>query len=200
MKAETQGLDSKEYEGFLAPPVAAAVAPPQKRSSCRSRAWRTVGLAAVGTAATVFFFVFSQAVWRGRAGHPGLAAPPWPPGFSSPSPDGNGGGWSWSAVNVSRSLHWQPCDDGAHDCARFDVPMDWQDPSEERRVVLAVMRRRATDTTDYRGPVFFNPGGPGASGIHAMRDRGALLHEIVGELARGRYTPPSFSPFPPFPP
>lgn len=38
------------------------------------------------------------------------------------------------------------------------VPMDWQDPSNDQKVVIAIMRLRATDTRDYRGPVFFNPG------------------------------------------
>ena len=192
MKAEMQGLQPKEYEGFPAPSAAAVL--PKKRSACPSRSCGAVGLAAVGTAAAVFFFLFSQAALQARAGGVGLAAPPpvLPSTFwlktgetSSSGPEGSSPSatdWPWSAVNVSRMLHWQPCDDGAHDCARLDVPMDWQDPSEDRRVVLAVMRRRATDTADYRGPVFFNPGGPGGSGIHAMRDRGALLHEIVGEF------------------
>jgi hypothetical protein len=36
--------------------------------------------------------------------------------------------------------------------------MDWQDPSDELRVVLAVVRKPATNTTDYRGPIIVNPG------------------------------------------
>jgi hypothetical protein len=36
--------------------------------------------------------------------------------------------------------------------------MDWVGESEDKRVVLAVARIRATDKTDYRGSVFFNPG------------------------------------------
>lgn len=36
--------------------------------------------------------------------------------------------------------------------------MDWQDPTDEERVVLAISRLRATNMTDYRGPVIFNPG------------------------------------------
>lgn len=191
MKAETQDFGPKEHEGFLTP-RAEAVVPAQQRS------WSAASLAAVCTAATIFFFLFSQAVLlRGRPGGaaPALAvpSPPWPyAGGSSSSSHGSSSSsssdesWSWSTVNVSRTLQWQPCGegkgDGVYDCARLDVPMDWQDPSVDQRVVLAVVRRRATDTADYRGPVFFNPGGPGASGVYAMRDRGELLHEIVGEL------------------
>jgi hypothetical protein len=36
--------------------------------------------------------------------------------------------------------------------------MDWQDPSDGLRVLLAVVRKPATDTTDYRGPIIVNPG------------------------------------------
>lgn len=36
--------------------------------------------------------------------------------------------------------------------------MDWQEPSDDHRVVLAITRIRATDKSDYRGPVIFNPG------------------------------------------
>ncbi|RYP69197.1 hypothetical protein DL770_008295 [Monosporascus sp. CRB-9-2] len=43
------------------------------------------------------------------------------------------------------------------------------------------MRLKATDTSDYKGPVFFNPGGPGGSGIFAMQDRGVLLQTIIGK-------------------
>lgn len=43
--------------------------------------------------------------------------------------------------------------------------MDWQQPTDDRRVVLAIARIRATDKSDYRGPVIFNPG---VSGIAQM--------------------------------
>lgn len=36
--------------------------------------------------------------------------------------------------------------------------MDWLDPTDDLRVVLAVIRLRATDRDNYGGPVFFNPG------------------------------------------
>ncbi|KAL8339750.1 hypothetical protein RB601_006051 [Gaeumannomyces tritici] len=92
-------------------------------------------------------------------------------------PDGQ---WSWAALESSRSLTWHRCYDDGYDCARLDVPMDWLDPSNNSRVVLAVMRLRATNMTDYRGPVFFNPGGPGGSGIWSMLDHGEHIQAIVG--------------------
>lgn len=89
--------------------------------------------------------------------------------------------FSWDSIEPSRSLQWQSCFDGKYDCARLDVPMDWLAPTEDDRVVLAIARLRATKTDDYRGPVFFNPGGPGGSGIWALKDHGKQLQTIVGE-------------------
>ncbi|OLN88180.1 putative hydrolase Mb2248c-like protein 1 [Colletotrichum chlorophyti] len=90
--------------------------------------------------------------------------------------------WRWSSIKPSRTLEWHSCfEDGEYDCARLDVPMDWQKPTDDRRVILAISRIRATDESDYRGPVIFNPGGPGGSGVWSLRDHGKLLQQIVGE-------------------
>jgi pimeloyl-ACP methyl ester carboxylesterase len=58
--------------------------------------------------------------------------------------------------------------------------MDWLDPSNDQRVILAIIRLRAA-ASPSRGPLFFNPGGPGGSGIWALRDHGRDLQAIVGE-------------------
>lgn len=36
--------------------------------------------------------------------------------------------------------------------------MDWVDPSDDQRVVLAITRIPAVNKTDYLGPVILNPG------------------------------------------
>ncbi|KAK3989955.1 TAP-like protein-domain-containing protein [Cladorrhinum sp. PSN332] len=103
--------------------------------------------------------------------------------FSSPRNDDSptdGPTFNWADITPSRSLKWHPCYSTRHECARIDVPMDWQDPSNEKRVILAIIRLRATNLTDYRGPVFFNPGGPGGSGIWSMLDHGNDLQTIIG--------------------
>ena len=83
-------------------------------------------------------------------------------------------------IPSTRNITWHSCYSGKYDCARLDVPMDWLDPSDDLRVVLAVVRLRATDQANYRGPIFFNPGGPGGSGIYSMLDHGELLQSVVG--------------------
>ncbi|KAI0886433.1 alpha/beta-hydrolase [Annulohypoxylon maeteangense] len=91
--------------------------------------------------------------------------------------------WKWNDIEPSRTLRWHRCYDDTYDCARLDVPMDWLDPSDDPsgRVVLAITRLRATESGSYRGSIIFNPGGPGGSGVYALRDRGALLQTIAGK-------------------
>jgi hypothetical protein len=36
--------------------------------------------------------------------------------------------------------------------------MDWLNPSDDQRVILAVIRRPAKNKDDYRGPAIVNPG------------------------------------------
>jgi len=93
--------------------------------------------------------------------------------------------FSWGDIPPSRNLSWHPCyvtarNPSGLECARLDIPMDWLDPSDEQRVILAVARLRAT-ASPRRGPLFFNPGGPGGSGIWALRDHGRDLQAIVGD-------------------
>lgn len=89
-------------------------------------------------------------------------------------------GFSWGNIKPSKLLEWHSCFDGEYDCARLEVPMDWLEPDNGQHVVLAIARLRATDTKNYKGPVFFNPGGPGGSGIWALKDHGSQLQAVVG--------------------
>lgn len=91
--------------------------------------------------------------------------------------------WKWSYIEPSRTLRWHRCYNDTYDCARLDVPMDWLNPSDDPsgRVVLAIIRLKATEPDNYRGSIIFNPGGPGGSGVYALRDRGALLQTIAGK-------------------
>ncbi|OTA58952.1 alpha/beta-hydrolase [Hypoxylon sp. EC38] len=91
--------------------------------------------------------------------------------------------WKWNDIKPSRRLQWQRCYNNTYDCARLDLPMDWLEPSNDphKRVILAIIRLRATELDDYKGPIFFNPGGPGGSGVYALTDRGALLQTIAGK-------------------
>jgi len=82
-------------------------------------------------------------------------------------------------ITPNRDLIWSPCFTDFQ-CARLDVPLDWLDPSDDSRVILAIIKLPAADLTDYKGPVFTNPGGPGGSGVYALKNRGRLLQKVVG--------------------
>ncbi|KAH6695041.1 TAP-like protein-domain-containing protein [Plectosphaerella plurivora] len=95
--------------------------------------------------------------------------------------------WAWTDIEPSRTLEWHKCFDcngqceGQLDCARLDVPMDWQNPSDDLRVVLAITRMPAVNRTNYLGPVILNPGGTGGSGNYVLRLYGKYIQSVVGD-------------------
>lgn len=126
-------------------------------------------------------------VWV-RLWQPWIFSPlkPWEP--ASPMLDHK---WSWDVLSPSDTLKWHKCYDNL-ECARFSVPLDWLNPSDSRRVALAVVRKNATDQKDYLGPLFVNPGGPGGSGVAWVRESGEFLqiaaganHDIISWDPRG---------------
>ena len=68
-------------------------------------------------------------------------------------------------------------------CARLDVPMDWNGAEDNsQRVQIALMKRpAAVPITDsrYGGPVLLNPGGPGGSGIEILERHSRTIQMIV---------------------
>ncbi|TGO40573.1 hypothetical protein BHYA_0035g00470 [Botrytis hyacinthi] len=89
-------------------------------------------------------------------------------------------GWQWKDVEPSESLIWHTCY-STFQCARLSLPLDWLNTSNPSRISLAVIKIPATDLTNYLGPVFTNPGGPGGSGVFSLRRNGHNLQKIVGK-------------------
>ncbi|KAF7926064.1 uncharacterized protein EAE97_010364 [Botrytis byssoidea] len=89
-------------------------------------------------------------------------------------------GWQWKDVEPSESLIWHTCY-STFQCARLSLPLDWLNTSNPSRITLAIIKIPATDLTNYLGPVFTNPGGPGGSGIFSLRRNGHNLQKIVGK-------------------
>ncbi|KAM4060332.1 alpha/beta hydrolase fold domain-containing protein [Hirsutella rhossiliensis] len=89
--------------------------------------------------------------------------------------------WNWRDLRPDRSLQWNKCYGGAFECARLDVPMDWQDSSNSERVTLGVMKLPARSKENPLPPVFANPGGPGGSGVDFLKTLGRALQIIVGD-------------------
>ncbi|HEX2941543.1 MAG TPA: alpha/beta hydrolase [Rhodopila sp.] len=68
---------------------------------------------------------------------------------------------------IAPVLDWKPCDasqPNAFDCATAKVPLDYADP-DGQTINLAVIRHKATGPGARIGTLFFNPGGPGGSGV-----------------------------------
>ncbi|KAK6595985.1 alpha/beta hydrolase fold family protein [Botrytis cinerea] len=89
------------------------------------------------------------------------------------------GGWSWESIKPNSELIWHQCFD-EFDCARLEVPLDWLEPTNSSKAVLAVLRKNATSMVDYKGPLFINPGGPGGSGVGTVQDFWKAVHVTVG--------------------
>jgi pimeloyl-ACP methyl ester carboxylesterase len=78
-------------------------------------------------------------------------------------------------------IAWTECGP-ALQCARVPVPLDWK-RRRGRTIELAVLRRLASRPAERIGTIFFNPGGPGSSGIEAIRANG----ELLDAMAQGRF-------------
>jgi pimeloyl-ACP methyl ester carboxylesterase len=101
------------------------------------------------------------------------------------------------AVLAVPHLTWIKCG-GRMQCARARVPLDYDQPLGPS-ISLALIRLPATDQAHKIGSIFLNPGGPGGSGVDAVRESGPYLFspqvrarfDIVGFDPRGiiRSTP-----------
>jgi pimeloyl-ACP methyl ester carboxylesterase len=47
-------------------------------------------------------------------------------------------------------------------------------------VTIAIIRYNATERTNYKGPIFVNPGGPGGSGIWFVKHLAPYYQSVVG--------------------
>lgn len=82
------------------------------------------------------------------------------------------------ALAQDGGVHWQGCPaeiGPAFDCAVFAVPLDHDDP-EGASVALRLVRLPASDPARKQGSIFFNPGGPGGSGVDFVVGVGPFLY------------------------
>lgn len=92
------------------------------------------------------------------------------------------------AVTVTPRIGWNAC--GTHvKCAKVMVPLEWSNPSGPQ-IALAIIRHAASQPKRRIGILFFNPGGPGVSGIGTVRDAGDEL-DTFGD---GRFDIVSWDP------
>lgn len=88
-------------------------------------------------------------------------------------------------------LRWAECGDGFQ-CTTAGVPLDYRAPQGDR-IELAVIKLPAADPGSRIGTLFVNFGGPGASGVDRLRERGRWPFLFSEEL-RARFDIVSWDP------
>ena len=67
----------------------------------------------------------------------------------------------------------------------FKVPLNYSEPiSSSNKASIAVVRSLSPyspTSQNYKGPLLFNPGGPGGSGIDTVLTDGGLLRLVAGD-------------------
>jgi pimeloyl-ACP methyl ester carboxylesterase len=71
---------------------------------------------------------------------------------------------------AAKPIAWAKCagddpDLAQSECAQISVPLDYSHP-HGKKISVAVSRLEHTDTKNYKGVLFANPGGPGGSGLY----------------------------------
>lgn len=70
--------------------------------------------------------------------------------------------------NNSSPISWGACSEemgfpSNFTCGTYRVPLDWDHPNSNETIELGMVRVEARDQSNKIGPLFLNPGGPGAS-------------------------------------
>ncbi|KAK4687634.1 hypothetical protein P7C73_g2477, partial [Tremellales sp. Uapishka_1] len=88
---------------------------------------------------------------------------------------------TFDSLPASKELNWLPCYD-IFQCAKLDLPLDPDDPSEDLRVSIPLLKYAANLTSDgqYAGMMLFNPGGPGSPGTSFLPGKETILAEVFG--------------------
>jgi pimeloyl-ACP methyl ester carboxylesterase len=85
-------------------------------------------------------------------------------------------------------LTWSDCGEGFQ-CADADLPLDYRHP-HGRTISIALIRRTAADPARRIGSLFFNPGGPGGSGVNFVRS----AYQTLPDELRARFDIVGFDP------
>ncbi|MEU6706010.1 alpha/beta hydrolase [Streptomyces wuyuanensis] len=91
----------------------------------------------------------------------------------------------------TQRIEWETCG-AVVQCGELEVPLDYADPSAGT-IRLSLARVRATDPAGRIGSLLYNPGGPGASGVEAVKSASQMLatpgvaarYDLVGFDPRG---------------
>ena len=79
----------------------------------------------------------------------------------------------------NQTIDWKDCSDGttSFQCGTVTVPLDYDHP-DGQTITIALKKLPASDGNAEHGSLFFNPGGPGASGVEAMTSAPRVSEEL----------------------
>ncbi|KIP02216.1 hypothetical protein PHLGIDRAFT_305697 [Phlebiopsis gigantea 11061_1 CR5-6] len=91
----------------------------------------------------------------------------------------------WNTVphsSYNETLEWVPCYTRKL-CARLMVPLDYAKSDDQKAgiALIKVPSKHDPRHKDYKGPILFNPGGPGNSGVSAVETLGESLQKLLGD-------------------
>ncbi|KAK1254501.1 hypothetical protein MKX08_008496 [Trichoderma sp. CBMAI-0020] len=104
--------------------------------------------------------------------------------------------FDWDAITPSDDLEYHDCYE-QYKCARLQVPLDWLNETDTRVATIVMIKLPALvpdNDPAFGGSIFFNPGGPGGSGVYAMLSLGHYLRTTVDKPGRRHYEIVSFDP------
>jgi pimeloyl-ACP methyl ester carboxylesterase len=95
--------------------------------------------------------------------------------------------FDWTTITPSEDLEWTECYGGVFQCARLEVPYNYENETDTRTMAVALQMLPAVvdiDDPTHGGSIFINPGGPGHPGTDFVMNTGQhlqLTFDIPGE-------------------
>lgn len=91
--------------------------------------------------------------------------------------------FDWASISACVDLNWVDCYTPPFKCARLSVPLNYSDPTTDGLASVALITHPSplANTSDYRGPILVNPGGPGGSGVEFVLGASEYLRGLFGD-------------------
>ncbi|OCK77690.1 hypothetical protein K432DRAFT_427806 [Lepidopterella palustris CBS 459.81] len=149
----------------------------------RRRKGRTVSTLTIAAIAILFYQFFLSIFGSGLNSFPWRLSKPSKWNSNTHSYVNSSTVFDWSSIKSSSRLNFKSCYGRNLQCAKLELPFDyWNGTNKDKTIALAVGKLPAkVPVTDprYGGPILFNPGGPGGSGIGFIASAGQMLQTIV---------------------
>ncbi|KAJ7160628.1 hypothetical protein C8R43DRAFT_1124092 [Mycena crocata] len=91
--------------------------------------------------------------------------------------------FNWKTLKSSTKLNWNPWYDGFQ-CSSLQFPLDYSSPQQSVASIAMVRLPAIAPKSQYRGPLLFNPGGPGSSGVDTVVGAGAAFATVFKDQLR----------------